>query len=72
MNDFQDWNATSPGVLALSHTQYEIRHERTGSSWFFNVYWRDECVRPCHMTLASAKHAAMNHLNDMLKMGYEV
>ena len=59
MTDFNEWTATSPGVLALAHTQYEIRHERIGGTFYLNVYWRGESVRPCHMSLDSAKQSAL-------------
>ena len=72
MTDFNEWNATSPGIIALTHTQYEIKHEKVGGTWYFNVYWRGDCVAPCHFSMASAKQRAMDHLNEMLQMGYEV
>lgn len=72
MVDFQEWNATKPGTVALKHTQYEVRHELVGGTWYFNVYWRGDCVRPGHMLLESAKREALKHMKDMLEMGYEV
>jgi hypothetical protein len=71
--DHRLWTVVSPGIIALTHTHYEIRHDYAiDGSDRFNVRWHGRHIWSESTTLTHAKNKALDHMGDMFAMGYDI